>query len=124
ELTGLRQAGDAVLVELDGPAGRAITRFGCVFGADGIHSRVREQAGLRFAGYQHARRWSIADAVLEEWPFDPDSGHAFLHDSGDIGFIIPIGEHRWRAVSNTEDALARVDGTRGRARVLRRDVFE
>src|SRR5690606_26174363 len=55
---------------------------------------------------------------------DPDSGHAFLHDSGDIGFIIPIGEHRWRAVSNTEDALARVDGTRGRARVLRRDVFE
>lgn len=124
ELTGLRQAGDAVLVEIDGPEGRAIMRFGWVFGADGIHSRVREQAGLRFEGYQHQRRWSIADAVLEGWPFDPDSGHAFLHDNGDIGFIIPIGEQRWRAVSNTEDALARVGGSRSREEVLRRDVFE
>lgn len=124
ELIGLRQAGDAVLVEIDSPAGRTISRVGCIFGADGIHSRVREQAGLRFEGYQHQRRWSIADVILDDWPFDPGAGHVFLHDNGDIGFIIPIGEHRWRAVSNTEDALGRIDGPRGREEVLQRHVFE
>lgn len=124
ELVGLRQAGDGVLVELVGPDGRAIIRVGCVFGADGIHSRVREQAGLRFEGHQHERRWSIADVVLEDWPFDPHAGHAFLHANGDIGFVIPIGERRWRAVSNTEDAMSRIGGRRAREHVVQRDVFE
>ncbi len=124
ELIGLRQAGDTVLVELASPAGRTIARVGYVFGADGIHSRVREQAGLHFEGYQHERCWSIADVVLEDWPFDVDAGHAFLHDNGDIGFMIPIGDRRWRAISNTEDAMSRIDGRRGRERILQHDVFE
>ena len=119
ELTGLRLAGGAVEVELNGGPGGT---FDYVFGADGAHSRVREILGLGFSGYTHKRTWSIADALIPDWPFPDATAMAVLHRTGDLGFIIPIGPKRFRAVSNTPDPLGHQPGTQS-AQVSQSDTF-
>ena len=119
ELTAIRIVSGKVEVDLAGAHGGA---FDYVYAADGAHSRVRETLGLGFSGYTHKRLWSIADAVIPEWPFPEATALASLHRSGDIGFIIPIGPKRFRAVSNTPDALSQLPGVES-AQVSQRDTF-
>ena len=120
---GLEQDGDGVRVSLDGPRGRESARFDTVYGADGAHSAVRDAIGLDFAGYEHERLWSIADIEMAGWSADPTGAHLFFHRGGDVGFIIPVGGIRFRAFSNTADALARIPGASRLARVLLTDTF-
>ncbi|MGE5767665.1 MAG: FAD-dependent oxidoreductase, partial [Bacteroidota bacterium] len=126
-LVELAQGDGGVAVVLDGPAGSETARYDCVYGADGVHSKTREGAGIAFDGYSHRRDWSIADAELADWPHAPGAAHLFLRDDGDVGFIIPLGPPgdpgRFRAISNTPDALARIPGSYRVARLLRSDVF-
>ncbi|HEX4710186.1 FAD-dependent oxidoreductase [Phenylobacterium sp.] len=119
ELTALRLAGAKVEVEFSGANGGT---FDYVFAADGAHSRVREILGLGFTGHTHKRTWSIADAVIPDWPFAGATAMASLHRAGDAGFIIPIGANRFRAVSNTPDPLGHIPGTAG-AQVSQSDTF-
>jgi 2-polyprenyl-6-methoxyphenol hydroxylase-like FAD-dependent oxidoreductase len=119
ELTGVRLVGATVVADLDGAAGGT---FDYVFAADGAHSRVREILGLGFTGYTHKRTWSIADAVIPDWPFAEATAMAVLHRTGDMGFIIPIGPKRFRAVSNTPDPLGHIPGTAS-AQVSQSDTF-
>jgi 2-polyprenyl-6-methoxyphenol hydroxylase-like FAD-dependent oxidoreductase len=118
-LTEIRLAGERVEAELSGAHGGS---FDYVFGADGAHSRVRDALGLGFSGYTHKRLWSIADAEIPGWPFAPATAMAALHRNGDLGFIIPIGPSRFRAVSNTPDALGHLPGTET-AKVSQSDTF-
>ncbi|MBX3480742.1 MAG: FAD-dependent monooxygenase [Caulobacter sp.] len=122
-LTDLTIAGQGASVALEGPRGRETADFDLIFGADGVHSRVREAAGIAFEGYDHRRQWSIADVEIGDWPHSPDLAQVFFHPDGDVGFIIPIGEGRFRAVSNTPDAMARIHGDFRVDRVLRTDLF-
>ncbi|MER8960579.1 FAD-dependent monooxygenase [Mesorhizobium sp. M0701] len=110
-------------VRIEAPDGRDEASFDLVFGADGAQSTVRDAMGIGFDGYTHRRQWSIADADIDDWPYEPTAAHAFLHRNGDVGFIIPIGEKRYRAVSNSEDALARIPGNYRITRLLRADRF-
>lgn len=123
KLVGLKMHGSEVEVTLDGPNGREEARFSHVLGADGARSTVREALGLEFEGYTRKRIWSIADAEVDGWPYEPEAAQLFLQKTGDIGFVIPIGEKRFRAVSNTEDAMACVPGNYSVARLLRTDTF-
>jgi len=89
---------------------------------------VRLAVGFDFAGYTHAREWSIADAEIVSWPYAAGRAHLFLGQGGDVGFMIPIGPNsyelgRFRAVSNTPDALARVPGGYRVVKLLRTDTF-
>ena len=122
-LAELREEGDGVTALIDDPQGRETARFDLVYGADGVHSTVRQALGFDFAGYTHAREWSIADAEIESWPYEAGRAHLFLRGDGDVGFIIPIGPGRFRAVSNTPDALARVPGGYQVAKLMRTDRF-
>ena len=119
ELTGIRVAGGKVEADLTGAHGGT---FDYVYAADGSHSRVREILGLGFSGYTHKRLWSIADAVIPDWPFPDATAMASLHHTGDMGFIIPIGPKRFRAVSNTPDALSQLPGVES-AQVSQSDTF-
>jgi len=123
-LTGLRQDGDRVEVTLEGPDGREEAACDLVYGADGVHSAVREALGLSFDGYTHDRTWSIADAEIDDWPYGNPAANLFLQPGGSVGFIIPIGAGRFRAVSNTEDALAQIPGGYSLSRLLRSDTFK
>src|SRR3546814_11778726 len=78
------------LVVLEGPGGREEAEYDFVYGADGVHSRVRDGLDIAFEGYVHRREWSIADAELDEWPHEPGVAHLFLRDDGEVGFINPI----------------------------------
>lgn len=122
-LTALKPDGEEIEVMTRHGYARDTHRVDCVFGADGAHSAVREAMGLKFEGYVHQRIWSIADAEMPDWPYEPGAAHLFLHDKGEIGFIIPIAEGRFRAVSNTEDALARIPSGDRASKVLRTDTF-
>jgi 2-polyprenyl-6-methoxyphenol hydroxylase-like FAD-dependent oxidoreductase len=121
---GLEETGEMVTARttvLDGTVEE--TRFGHVFGTDGAKSAVRKSLGIAFDGYEHKRRWSIADAEIADWPYEILAAHAFLHGNGDVGFIIPIGENRFRAISNTEEALARIPGRYTVSKLLLTDTF-
>ena len=124
ELVDVRLAGDKVEADLQGGAAGAASggTFDYLYAADGAHSRVREILGLGFFGYTHKRLWSIADAEIPDWPFAPATAMAVLHRNGDLGFIIPIGPKRFRAVSNTPDALGHIPGTES-AQVSESDTF-
>lgn len=123
-LSALRVQPNGVDVVLDGPAGREEASFDLVYGADGARSAVRHCLGVDFPGYEHERSWSIADTRIGDWPYAPDAAHLFLHDGGDLGFIVPIAESRFRAVSNTVDAMARIPGGYRVVERLRQDVFD
>ncbi|MER9950076.1 FAD-dependent monooxygenase [Mesorhizobium sp. M0047] len=124
ELAGLTQQADKVEVRTrrDGEEEQSHS-FDIVFGADGVDSSVRKSSGIDFEGYTHRRRWSITDAEIASWPYEVDAAQAFLHRDGDVGFIIPIGGIRFRAVSNTPDALAHVPGRYSVSQLLRTDHF-
>ncbi|MBI1406086.1 MAG: NAD(P)-binding protein [Caulobacter sp.] len=122
-LIDLDLGSDRIAAVTEGRSGRQTTGFDYVFGADGVHSRVRQAAGLAFDGYDHRRRWSIADVQISNWAHAPDQAQVFFHASGDVGFIIPVGEGRFRAVSNTPEAMARIPGDYRIDRLLRSDIF-
>ncbi len=122
-LTGLTQSSDMVTVDLNGLDGRERVQCDFLYGADGVRSTVRKAIGQSFGGHTHARVWSIADAVIGDWPWEAGSANAFLHRGGDIGFAIPIGRERFRVVSNTPDALARLAGSFQVSQRLREDTF-
>ena len=122
-LLALQDPADAVTARIERPDRIEESAFDFVLGADGSHSTVREAIGLPFEGYDHARTWSIADAEIVDWPHEPDSVNLFLNRDGGIGFIVPIGPGRFRAVSNTPDALARIPGPYRVERLLLKDMF-
>ena len=122
-LAGLEESAVGVEARIETPNGQEEVRFDWVFGADGVDSAVRKALAIEFQGYTHKRQWSIADAEITDWPYEPLSAQAFLHRNGDLGFIIPIEKGRFRAVSNTDDALRRVPGNYRVTELLRTDRF-
>ncbi|TIQ36230.1 MAG: FAD-dependent monooxygenase [Mesorhizobium sp.] len=122
-LIGLTPCADKVEARIGKSGKEEKHDFDIVFGADGADSTVRKSLGIDFEGYTHKRQWSITDAELASWPYEPGAAQAFLFRNGDVGFIIPIGENRFRAVSNTPDALLHVPGNYRVSQVLRTDRF-
>ena len=122
-LARLEEDANGVKATIERPKGQEEVHFDWVFGADGVDSAVRRALAIEFQGYTHERQWSIADAEIADWPYEPLSAQAFLHRNGDLGFIIPIEEGRFRAVSNTDDALRRIPGNYRVTELLRTDRF-
>jgi 2-polyprenyl-6-methoxyphenol hydroxylase-like FAD-dependent oxidoreductase len=72
-------------VELD--SGETITaRY--VVGADGMHSVVREQAGIGFTGSAYEESFVLAD-VLMDWPLSPTEVQLFLDPLG-VTVVAPL----------------------------------
>ena len=79
-VTGVRQEGDGVLVDVEGPSGRQTLRTEYLAACDGGRSTVRDQLGLQFEGTQYEGRYVIVDIVQKTrrpverlaW-FDPPS---------------------------------------------------
>lgn len=123
ELVGLTQHADKVEARISRSGDEERQNLDIVFGADGPESSVRKSSGIEFEGYTHKRQWSITDAEIASWPYEPGAAQAFVNRGGDVGFIIPIGDGRFRSVSNTPDALAQVPGNYRVSKVLRTDRF-
>ncbi|MFR9750727.1 FAD-dependent oxidoreductase [Nocardia sp. 004] len=75
-----------------------------VIGADGIHSVVREQAGIGFAGGTYPESFLLAD-IRMDWPIT-HAGSVHLHQEG-IAVIFPLPDeqttNRYRIVAPLEN---------------------
>ncbi len=76
---------------------------GWVVAADGLHSIVRDAAGIAYTGHDYALHWGVVDAHLGNWPFADDLAAAqfdpFLSS-------IPIGDDRWRIYFRADTSTA------------------
>lgn len=103
-LTSLSIEGDKARVQIND---RLAENFDIVIGADGIRSAVRNAAGISFDGYDYPTRWSIADFVSRTWPGTSD---VYMLPGGNIRFVVQIGAHRFRIVSNEPESIPGVPG--------------
>ncbi|HJP75581.1 MAG TPA: FAD-dependent monooxygenase [Pseudonocardiaceae bacterium] len=73
-----------------------------VIGADGMHSVVREQAGIGFTGGSYAESFVLAD-VRMTWPVERTEASLHLSAEG-ITVIAPLPGGRYRVVSTVAEA--------------------
>ncbi|HEU5024200.1 MAG TPA: FAD-dependent oxidoreductase [Spirillospora sp.] len=100
-LTGFSDDGDAVTAELVRAGGAAETvRAAWLVGADGGHSTVRKELGLRLRGDQ-TETWLIADAAVR-CDLPTDSIHWMRTREGAV-MMVPFAEDgRWRLVDTRD----------------------
>jgi 2-polyprenyl-6-methoxyphenol hydroxylase-like FAD-dependent oxidoreductase len=81
-----------------------------VFGADGVHSGVRDAIGDQFDGHDNPTQWGVVDAHLSGW--DHPSDLAVVQLEPPSLNPIPLADGRWRIYfrpdSNEDDVLKTV----------------
>lgn len=99
-------AGASVEVRADGAAARTI-RARYVVGCDGMHSRVREDAGIAFTGDSYAQSFVLAD-VRMTWPIPGDEVMLFLSPEG-LVVVAPLPGGTHRIVATVDEAPEQPD---------------
>ncbi len=106
EVTAVMPGEEAVTVEFTDAAGESGSiRAGYVIGADGMHSRVREAAGIGFTGATYPESFVLAD-VRMDWPAPRDEVSLHVSPEG-ITVVAPLPdpEHdRFRIVATVAEA--------------------
>lgn len=90
------------VVHLDTPEGDAIVEARFVVGADGLHSVVREAAGIAFDGQSFPESFVLAD-VRMDWPLATSEVTLFLSPQGMV-VVAPLPGDRYRIVATYENA--------------------
>nr|WP_316043417.1 FAD-dependent oxidoreductase [Actinomadura sp. CNU-125] len=101
EVARLAQDDDGVTVTTTG--GETI-RARYVVGADGMHSTVREQAGIGFTGDTYAQSFVLADVRLD-WKLRSDEVMLYFSPAG-LLVVAPLPDGRHRIVATVDDAPA------------------
>jgi 2-polyprenyl-6-methoxyphenol hydroxylase-like FAD-dependent oxidoreductase len=98
--------GVTVTVE-DGEGTASTVRAKYVIGADGVHSTVREQAGIGFTGATYAESFVLAD-VRMDWPLAREEVSLHLSPEG-VTVVAPLpgADDRYRVVATVADAPER-----------------
>jgi len=73
-----------------------------VVGADGMHSLVREAAGIGFAGAPYDESFILAD-VRMDWPLGSDEVSLFFSPAG-LVVVAPLPDGSFRIVATLDDA--------------------
>lgn len=103
EVTNLQQDADGVSVEVvaDGRQTQTI-RGRYLVGCDGMHSTVRERAGIGFVGGTYEQSFALAD-IRMSWPTRADEVMLFLSPDG-LVVVAPLPGGRHRIVATMDDA--------------------
>ena len=99
ELVGFERESDGVVGVLrhaDGQLEQQRARYLC--GCDGSHSRVRELAGITFAGSRYEEEWILADVKIEAPPFAPDQATIYAEPRHFLA-VLPLPGERWRLIA-------------------------
>jgi 2-polyprenyl-6-methoxyphenol hydroxylase-like FAD-dependent oxidoreductase len=98
----LRQDADGVSVTLgaDGQQSQTV-RARYVVGADGMHSTMRERAGIGFGGGTYEESFVLAD-VRMRWPLRADEVMLFFSPEGLVA-VAPLPGGRHRVVATVDD---------------------
>ncbi len=106
EVTAITPAEDGVVVEFTDSAGDSGSiRARYVIGADGMHSRVREAAGIGFTGATYPESFVLAD-VRMDWPAPRDQVSLHLSPEG-VTVVAPLPDpeqDRFRIVATVAEA--------------------
>jgi 2-polyprenyl-6-methoxyphenol hydroxylase-like FAD-dependent oxidoreductase len=103
EVRDLQQDADgaSVTVAADGRPPQTV-RARYVVGADGMHSTVRERAGIGFIGDTYEQSFALAD-VRMSWPLPADEVMLFVSPEG-LVVVAPLPGGRHRVVATMDDA--------------------
>jgi 2-polyprenyl-6-methoxyphenol hydroxylase-like FAD-dependent oxidoreductase len=99
ELARLEQDGDGVSATM---VGGETVRASFVVGADGMHSAVRDQAGIGFAGDAYGQSFVLADVHLD-WEFDDREVMLYFAPAG-LVVVAPLPGGRHRIVATVDTA--------------------
>lgn len=106
-LVSLTKKKDGTIEAVMEKGGKRITEtFNAVIGADGVNSTVRQQMGVKLKEEVYPDKWSAAEFDSKDWPHPKDEIQYFLGKDGGFAVVVPLGGNRYRAVANTNDALA------------------
>jgi 2-polyprenyl-6-methoxyphenol hydroxylase-like FAD-dependent oxidoreductase len=101
-LAAVDEDAGGVTVRVREPDGAGHTvRARWVVGADGMHSTVRDEAGIGFSGGSYRESFVLAD-VRMDWPREA-SVEMLLSPEG-VSVIAPLPDDRYRIVATVEDA--------------------
>ncbi|WP_040686307.1 FAD-dependent oxidoreductase [Nocardia vinacea] len=106
-ITKVADENDGVTVEyVDGEGATGTIRADYVVGADGMHSVVREQAGIGFTGDTYPESFVLAD-VRMDWPIARDEVALHLSPEG-VTVVAPLPDdtdpNRYRVVATVDEA--------------------
>jgi 2-polyprenyl-6-methoxyphenol hydroxylase-like FAD-dependent oxidoreductase len=103
EVTDLRQDADGVTLTVQGPDGPpAQLRAEYAVGADGMHSTVRESAGIGFTGESYGESFVLADVTMDWTPGREEV--SLLFDAAGLVVVAPLPGDRYRVVATVDDA--------------------
>jgi len=91
---------DVTVVGPDGSTAPVHARY--VVGCDGMHSAVREAAGIGFTGDRYPQSFVLADVGMD-WPFPRDAVHLFFSPNG-LVVVAPLPGDRYRVVATLDEA--------------------
>ena len=114
----LDQGPDGVTATLERDGEAETVAVDWVVGCDGLHSKVRELAGIEFPGSDIEAPWAVFDAAAAGWSEEHDVAAAFL----DLPPVIltPLPGRRWRIyIRPTERRSGPRRGGDRRGRALR-----
>ena len=104
ELLGLRQHDDGVEVELRSGNARQRQHFDYVVGCDGGLSKVRNELGLDFSGYDYNMHFILADLRIQ-WSGAKEQGFYFIRDDGFL-ILLPLKDGYHRIVIKVDEQCA------------------
>lgn len=99
--TRIERDGEGAVVHLDTPEGARAVRARYVVGGDGMHSVVREAAGIAFDGESYAGSFVLADVHMD-WALSAEVTLFFSPEG--MGVVVPLPGGRYRIVAPVEDA--------------------
>lgn len=73
-----------------------------VVGCDGLHSTVRQAAGIAFEGGDYEESFILADVEMD-WPLGREAMELFLHEAG-LTLVVALPGGRYRIISTLENA--------------------
>src|SRR5262249_6972447 len=101
EVTGLTVTGGGVRVHITGEGSTQEVAARWVIGCDGMHSRVREAAGIAFRGGEYELNFALAD-VRMDWPLPREEVTLFYSPEGFM-VVAPLPDDRYRIVAMADD---------------------
>jgi len=110
EVSGVLQDADGVTLTVRGPQGEpAELRAAYAVGADGMHSTVRDAAGIGFTGDSYGHSFVLADVTMD-WKPGRDEVSLLFHAAG-LVVVAPLPGDRYRIVATVDDAPPEPDAT-------------
>ncbi len=105
--TAVDQDATGVRVTLGGPAGEQVVTARYVVAGDGMHSLVRDAAGIAFEGDAVAESFVLAD-VRMRWPLGRDEVSLLFSRDGMV-VVAPLPDGSFRIVATMDDAPSAPD---------------